>query len=711
LKLLLAIFLLVSFVEAKEKIPKRVVVSKVGKEKFRIRSYLNRENPYNRASVFVAEDSKFLNTVAIPDRFKVTDMRVHVKYLSGIAINDKASLFSVVANNKFVKQDKLYGGKTSSVTTEVPISFLREGYNNLDLSIYQVPKSEFKGAGSKAPPKKMKMDQTGKKFMQCVTVGEFSSGTSQESVPDIWTQINTHDSYIEYDFTLKPFEEKISSIYKFMFDNKNLIVDRVNFVFPAFPTEEDFNNYGLLANIIGNIMQFQDVKFSVSTKIVDKRNNVLVMSKEKAREILKEYRVENKLDGDINIIQNPKNGSKGILVITGNIKNSLYRLTNSDIRYIESQSIVVGEVELPDKSLPYSLENFFLNGERIEFKDMGYVTQNFPGAFIYTIELKFKTYPKNRFDSDDPFKVVMNYTNANPSKLVPTFNIYTNSIFNGQIRGVPNPNYENSTDYGMDTLSKELSPYLLEKGENVLNIESVLYPVSEKICGTVNIRMAIQDDSYVVLPTGSNEIEYPNLKYLDDYNFPFSIYPDLQDTGIVITDFNAETIASAMGIAFQLGKRMKSLGLNLTTTYDMNKVLEKNIIVVGKQIEAYKPLYAEAPVHISDSGFTKNIFDEDRNKTISFDEVGKFENMVVAQTYQSPFNPDKIVFEVTAKKPRTLLKGVEEGFTKNLGEFDGDVWFYDIQSEESHSFRYKDTYFISEVKQYENDFYQDIEEF
>jgi hypothetical protein len=263
----------------------------------------------------------------------------------------------------------------------------------------------------------------------------------------------------------------------------------------------------------------------------------------------------------------------------------------------------------------------------------------------------------------------------------------------------------------MDTLSKELSPYLLEKGENVLNIESVLYPVSEKICGTVNIRMAIQDDSYVVLPTGSNEIEYPNLKYLDDYNFPFSIYPDLQDTGIVITDFNAETIASAMGIAFQLGKRMKSLGLNLTTTYDMNKVLEKNIIVVGKQIEAYKPLYAEAPVHISDSGFTKNIFDEDRNKTISFDEVGKFENMVVAQTYQSPFNPDKIVFEVTAKKPRTLLKGVEEGFTKNLGEFDGDVWFYDIQSEESHSFRYKDTYFISEVKQYENDFYQDIEEF
>lgn len=206
--------------------------------------------------------------------------------------------------------------------------------------------------------------------------------------------------------------------------------------------------------------------------------------------------------------------------------------------------------------------------------------------------------------------------------------------------------------------------------------------------------------------------------------FPFSIYPDLQNTGILITDFYAETIASAMQVAFQLGKTIDYPGYRMTITYDINKILDKDIIVLGGQIERYAPLYENAPIKFTKTGMQKeslirNELDKRVKMQLKTVENVDFSNYLVAQTYKSPFNPNRIVFELLAKTPKTLLKGIQEGLiAKNLGNFDGDLWLYNIESEKSYSYRMGEKYKIKDLidgyekeRLYENDEYRKITEF
>jgi hypothetical protein len=298
--------------------------------------------------------------------------------------------------------------------------------------------------------------------------------------------------------------------------------------------------------------------------------------------------------------------------------------------------------------------------------------------------------------------------------LKPIFNLFLNNKFISQREGK-----EGDNETELQFVESSFPATYLEKGSNYLGLEITNYPRGDKVCGKNVLQLTFKDDSYIVFPKGQTEVEYPNLKYIGKMAFPFSIYPDLQNTGILITDFNANTIASAMQIAFQLGAKMESFGQYLTVTYDINQILEKDIIVLGNQIKQYDILYKNAPLKIIDGGILKekDIKVDDKIVTVRKKDYHDFSNFVIAQTYQSPFNSQRIVFEILATTPKTLLEGTQVGLTvQNIGEFDGDVWLFDIKNEEAKSFRFKETYLINNIVDgydslYIDNKYQDISEF
>jgi len=679
---------------------KRIEVAKVGDNRYLMRLYFNYENPYQIETILMGLMGNQFVTVPIPNRLEIIKMRAEIRYVPSLVLYHARSTIAITSNNIVIRQFNLNEQrfKDSGVVTisaNVPINTLDE-YNKI-----------------------------GAKLIQHYSSGQGKEDIEDTSAPELWTQIDLKNSYVEFVFSLKPFEEKLSSITKFMFDNKNIFKDSINFVFPKIPTDIDFYNYAFMSNLIGNILKYRDVDFSVSTKILDHRNNILIMSRKDIVEKLTDYKddikdFDNKISGNINVIRNPKQIDKGFLIVTGEsddeIKNALYRMVNKDIQLLEEQNLKITKTDIPPKSQPYSTPGFISTGNKVLFSDLGYKTRTFFGEQPEILYLDFNLYPTVKYEATDALGVTMNVIQGGIMRSDSATNIYINDILAFQIKTsqIKEDDIGRTSLQKFETANKNLiSTRLLKKGKNSLKMEFAMVPVNGPALIRFNndiLKFTLRDDSSITFPRAKAEIELPNLSYISELAFPFSIYPDLQNTGILITNFDSRTVASAMYVAFYLGKRINYPAYRLTVTADINKIINKDIITVGSQVERYALLYQNAPIQFTKDGVIKEIalsskyIDEgslrikQHTSTTKIIESTNLKDYLVVQTYQSPFNKRRVILEISSLEPTTLIKGIEHGFSPiHLGKFDGDVWLYNIVNDESYSFRLKETYVLDEV--------------
>jgi len=663
------------------KMKKRILLTRLDNGLYRMKIYFNYENPFNMQDILRGRFTAHFVTLPIPDRFDVKKMTVEVLYTPSLVLYEARSTISVIANQGIVKQFPLNekrfkdSGKVK-IRTSVPVDLLKD-YNQIGVQIIQ----------------------------------HYSKGVSEAvedtTAPELWSQIDLQNSYIVMDFKLRPFEEKISSISKFMFDPKNILKDSVNFVFPKKPTDDDFYHYAFMANQIGNILKFRDIDFSVTTKPLKNKNNILIMKRDDVKKVLKDFAnfkdLDKKISGNINLIRNPKRADKGFLIITSKTEKELlkglYRLVNRDLFFLEEQNIKVFDIDIPAKSEPFSAPGFIKTGEKILFSDLGYKTKTFAGETADPLYLHFKMYPTIEFKREDSIEATLNIIHGSIIRDDSAINIYLNNILAYQVKTKDdNDNQQLSavSAQRFEFSKKSIIPAkLLFKGSNALKIAFSMVPIDGPALVRFNneiLKLTLRDDSWLYFPKGKTEIELPNLKYAADLAFPFSIYPDLQRTGILITDFDSRTIAAAMYVAFYLGKVIDYPAYHLTMTANINKVINKDIISIGKQIPMYSLLYKNAPIRFTKDGVVKEIalnskyvkFDKNRRikqhiATTRMIESINFNDYLIAQMYQSPFDKKKVVLEFSSNTPATLIKGVRNGFKPlHIGNFQGDVWLYNI---------------------------------
>lgn len=701
LKYILIITLFISPVFSSPLDEKRVVVSKISDTKYKMQIFFNYENPYETQTLLRGRLAHYFVTVPIPDRFNVTSMRADIKYVPSLVLFPARSTASIMANENMLRQFSLNeqrykdSGKIN-IKADIPLRMLKD-YNRIGVQIIQ----------------------------------HYSSGQGKEdiedtSAPELWTQIDLQNSFIEFDFTLKEFPEKISSIKYFMFDNKNVIKDSVNFVFPKTPTEDDFVNYGFMANIIGGILKFRDIDFSVSTSVAKNRNNIVIGKREDLGKLFKEYKkeihfFEKMTYGNINLIQNPRNKTKGFLVVTGKnqeeIKNALYRMVNKDLLLLEEQNIRVFKTEIPPPSKPFTTPGFLSTGGKVLLSELGYTTRTFFGETSSPLYLNFKLYPTVHYENSDSLRSTLNIVQGGIIRGDSATNIYLNEVLAFQVRTTKNKDEDRASAIAsqrFELADKNIIPAkLLAKGKNMLKIEFAMVPVGGPALVRFNnniLKLTLRDDSAIYFPRAKTEIELPNLKYVSELAYPFSIYPDLRNTGILITDFDSRTISAAMYVAFKLGKMIDYPAYRLVITPDINTVINKDIIVVGSQIDRYSLLYKNAPIQFTKKGVIKEI--ALNSQFVNIDGVRKkqytaktkiieslnFNDFLIAQTYQSPFNKKRVVLEFSSNNPSSLIKGIRNGLSAiHMGKFHGDTWLYNVVADKSYSFRLKETYILNEV--------------
>jgi len=433
-----------------------------------------------------------------------------------------------------------------------------------------------------------------------------------------------------------------------------------------------------------------------------------------------------KLQHDINVIQNPLDVSKGIIVISpknGNYEKALYALFKQDLTVYSRQGLDIGNVILPAPAEAYTAKNFLPTGKKIYFDELGYKTKLLKGWYPENIKLNFKLYPDDYIDPKKFIETKLHYVFPSVIREDSVANFFLNDQFAYQVdvlKGAKESQSASPANLLIDLTKKIRIPsYLLARGKNEMHIDFSLIPLKKGPCevfNTENLVATVMDDSYFVFPKAKKWVEMPYLEYVRDAEYPYSIYPDLQDTVIYLADKQRDTLGAAMDFIFLLSESLQEYPYYLTITDRLDeKEKQKHIVVFGTISDpAIQALSKDMPIQFSGDSLRKtypfikkfideqNILDDDRLTKYRYKTVMDEENFVdgtlIVQLARSPFNADKVVQMFTASTAKCLKSGIESIYRySNRHYIAGDLVLYNHAKEEGLSFNIKDKYILSKL--------------
>jgi len=554
----------------------------------------------------------------------------------------------------------------------------------------------------------------------------------------LWTDIELSNSYIELHVRPKAIKEELASIKKELFDHTQYRMAPINFVMDK-TDDETLKHFALFSAMISTNLKSRLTKTKVSNKIDPNTHNIIINTKEKAKEYLSLFKDKNsshqqtslsfeeKLTHDINIIQNPYRMNKAIIVIApkdpAKIKESIYTLSKSDLNQSKDQGIDAKDVQIPLPSKAYSAKNFVPVDKKISFKELGFKTTLLKGWYPPKVKVKFKVYPDHYFNSKNMIDTHIHYLFPSLIHEDSIVNISMNNIFVDQVNIVKSAKESNikmsaNKLFNFDR-REEIPSLLLNKGSNELKLDFSLVALRNGECdlyATENLVASVLDDSYFILPKSKRWIELPYMQLITNAQYPYSIYPDLQDTVIYLANKNPYTIASAMDFIFFMTQEIGSFPHYMRITTKLTpQDQQKNLVVFGSiHDENLHRLSKNAPIEMNQEnmkGSFPSIYNLIAHENLlnrkilekykfltSMKEINLPDHSIIIQMFRSSFNTDKSILFFAANDPSSLHKGVSSILQfKNRDTIQGDLVIYDYDGEEGVSFNVKDKYILSQL--------------
>ncbi len=695
MRLLLLLFITVGVLIAQTKIdPITTTTLKDGT--FLVRVDLNYVNTNQKIQRIRGVDGIHSIEFPLPGSWEILDARGYIDYDSSILMMKEHSAGLVLFNNALLTQFKLFDNMNTGVKFSIPPK-LFTSHNTLSLEMIQH------------------------------YTHECEDGSSSE----LWSDINLEKSYLEFHVRLKPIPQEIRSIVTYMLDDKQYEVKPINYVISRNPSDEELRHYMLFTGAAANQLKYRIAPISASHSIKNNAHNIIISSKSRAKEILQDLDttldVSKAVANDINIIRNPFEPDKAIVLITpddsSKIDETIYALYKEDLTLYRRAALNIEKVTIPEKAPAYSAKKYIPVNEKIYFKELGYKTEVLKGWYPPKVELSFKVYPDHYFNKKDRIKTHIRYVFPTTVHYDSVVNIYLNDLFAKQI-DIMKVSQESTVTLKVGALfdwtdEDGLPAYLVGKGFNKLKFDFSLVPDKKGHCeiyNTENLLAMIMDDSYFILPESKRWIEMPYLQLISTSTYPYSIYPDLQDTQFVLSNTKLDTIAAAMNFTFFLTQQMQSfpsyLGISQALSSDAK---DKQLIFFGSIHDSLmQELSTDAPISFEGVKMNRaypfikrfieheSILDNDRTKKYRFIknmyETNQLDSTLLMQLYRSPYNSQKTVLMFSAEDANNLNRGVKSILKyENRHLIQGDTLLYDHIDEEGISFDVKDKYILSSM--------------
>ncbi len=695
MRILLLLFLMIGVTFAQTKV-NPISTTKLRDGTVKVRVALNYVDTNQKIQRIRGVDGIHSIEFPIPGNWEILDAKGYLDYDSSILMMKEHSAGLVLFNDALLTQFKLYDNMNTGVKFNIdPKLFTPHNILNLEMIQHYTHECE--------------------------------DGSSSE----LWSDVNLEKSYLEFHVKLKPIPEEISSIVTYMLDEKQYEVKPINYVISKNPTDEELRHYMLFTGAAANQLKYRIAPISASHHIKNDAHNIIIASKSRAKEILRNLDTtldySSAVNHDINIIQNPFEQDKAIVLITpddsSKIDETIYALYKKDLSLYKRQGLDIEKVNIPEPAQAYSAKNYVPVNEKIYFKELGYKTTLLKGWYPPRINLNFKVYPDHYFNKKDRIKTHIRYVFPTTVHYDSVVNIYLNDMFAKQI-DIMEVSHESTVTLKVGALfdwtdEDGLPAYLVGKGFNKLKFDFSLVPDKKGHCeiyNTENLLAMVMDDSYFILPESKRWIEMPYLQLISTSTYPYSIYPDLQDTQFILSNTKLDTIAATMNFAFYLTQEMQTFPSYLSISQELSSdAKNKHLILFGSIHDDFMQKQStEAPISFDGIKMNKaypfvqrfieheSILNKDRTKKYRFiknmHETNQLDDAMLMQLYRSPYNSQKTVLMLSAENATRLNDGVKSILKyENRHIIQGDTVLYDPKDEEGVSFDIKQKYIISSM--------------
>lgn len=537
---------------------------------------------------FVAESTMELRcitggknlSIPIPERWNIHKMVLKLHYTSSNNMLSDISQIVVKFNGDPVAQAKLGSlVPDSHLDIALPVNNLGPGYNRITFQVAQHYREN-----------------------QC----------EQPCAPDLWTDINLKDSYLQIDYDLKPIPLRLGEATNQIFDPKQFPEATVNLVLDD-SSPEAVTMAGMVASGIARHFDYRKVKFSHSLTVKPGVDNVLVGTKKFADGVLGKYGIElASADGGLIKIMYPpksdggKDGLHALIVISGNktdeLKIAAETFANMTLPYPGTEEMRTMGYSMPDISM-YSGRKVLASDKVYDFETLGVDTLTFPGLTGKSgtkgfhgnaSELTFRLPPDFLIKQNQYAKLMLNFSYS--SGLRPDSSL-TISLNDQQIRDI---HLDSATGNYIDGYKLELPTYLFKPGSNTISFKPYIN-TNRQVCDAVitdGLFVTIYGNSTLYFPPMPHFVEMPKLELFALNGFPFTRWPDGYETLVYVPQPDSASIDTAFNLIGMITQKNGFPLFSTQVTFTEPKDWKGEMLVIGKATSIPKSLIANAPMQL-----------------------------------------------------------------------------------------------------------------
>lgn len=577
--------------------------------------------------------------------------QLHLSYVNSASLLPERSKLSVRLNDHVLAQVTLQPrSPEGAIDLNIPARLLLNKYNDLELNVTQ----------------------------------NYTLECSDPGAPELWTNVELNDSYIEIEYALKQVPLRLSSVANMLFDPKMFGPNTVNVVLES-RTPELMRLAAVAASGVALRFEYRPVQFTVSGELLKGSDNIVIGSPRFLSGIMAGSGASEP-SAHLAILHMPGDREHALIYIGGDkyeamLKNAQAFSTLSyplpDAGYARIKDVVLPAVS------QYQGKNVTSQNTSYTFKDLGLTTKTFHGINPGSIALTFRLPADAMVKENDNTALSIHLVYSAGLRSDSALNMYLNGKFAGSIP----LNDEKGSRY--QGYSIQIPGALLKAGYNNLSFNPVLSPLKSGECiylQTDNLIVTLYDDSEVKIPTIQHWIEMPSLSAFMTDGFPFTKWPDWRDTTVLLTDKAAETAASALNLVSMISQKSGVQPFGINFSYELGAGIENDIVVIGPLNTVPEKILQGSPLSSALrypwEGHLRNISDNDTTvKSDASDRTVRIgtrmvieEGRLLLSEFESPFESERSVLLLTANSGRSLLQGafvlwepvVQSGFTQDM---------------------------------------------
>lgn len=546
----------------------------------------------------IDEPLKLRNSVGIYDIFLPISARIepkaiklHLEFTNSISLLKERSSLSILINNKSIAQFILNPNNPETIADVIiPQNFLKPGYNRLTFRAQQ----------------------------------HYTLKCEDPAAPELWTEIDTVNSYIVIETALKPLPPKLANI-KDIFDPKFVRKKPIYIMLGG--KDETYKQLSLLAaQGVGLRLGYSQPTFEVVMPSTMEEQNVktqqFIFSNLQQKDlqgsdtiyIATRADLVNFVKKDVlDLITGPFIGlyplditkTDYILLISGTtleeVKKAVTAFTFINFPFPDTQYMIVKEQELPKVELPLS-KNIVMPNGRYRFADFNLKTKTIKGNAPEILHLELFIPPWIFALERDVVKLDLHLAYSAGMRKDSTLNVLLNGKFERSIW----LNEEAGAIYQHYVVTIPLNSF--RPGPNRLSFAANMIPMITGECQIINsdgLILTLFDDSVVSMPNVPTFIELPNLSLLATTGFPYNFKGDGSELAIFIPPNDNKALASACSVLSKLAQLNGYPMYLFSTISTLDKTLDKEILIFSTLNDSISQITKNAPIVLNSKELAK----------------------------------------------------------------------------------------------------------